>query len=550
MKRFLQTLGAATVMTLVPQLAGAAEFIIDIDDASHVKYETGAYYGAYQEVALQNGENVITQTSSEDFVLTPRPGFLIESITAYEADGSIRDPHGWTYHSNDDSYSIYFISTTPAAKYVVKTKVDDSPVYSLTITFDNAGCAKGNKFKIGNTEYPVQAGTQTVTYNPNKGKQFYMQLRPSVISATFTRNGVAREPEGTMADGTRTYKFNLEETENISVTTVMETPEFFLTIDDPSHVKVYFPDNSTQLTNLVAGENRLLYNDGDGLRIEAVNGYKVKEIVNMNYNSLSEYYFYYFKDGNSGMRFNVITEEFTPPTATVTLNLDNLGIVNHLGLESNTWDFVNGDNNYTFRTDKVPALSVNYKIAYYNKIIASCNGEELPVLNSMWDSQYSEVTTTEGEHYRIVVRELMDEYTGTATASTDDNKVWNVNFTNAGIIRAAGAEGARIVSTARTEYRPISTEIDENDVKYTFEDGIPAGDYTLEIPAGAYTINGAPSPAVSHAFTMQVVGIDGIAADNNNAPLIYTIDGRRISSADDLEPGLYIINGKKTIIKK
>ena len=139
----------------------------------------------------------------------------------------------------------------------------------------------------------------------------------------------------------------------------------------------------------------------------------------------------------------------------------------------------------------------------------------------------------------------MSEYTGTATASSDDNKVWNVNFTNAGIIRAAGADGARIVSAARTEYQPLSTEIGENDVKYTFEEGIPVGDYTLEIPAGAYTINGAPSPAISHDFTIQMVGIDGIAADSDNEPVIYTIDGRRINSATDLEPGLYIINGKK-----
>lgn len=550
MKRFLQTLGAAAVMTLVPQIAGAAEFIIDIDDASHVKYQTGAYAAVYQEVALQNGENVITQTSSEDFVLTPRPGFLIESITAYEADGSIRDPHGWRYNSTDDSYSIYFISTTPAAKYVVKTKVDDAPVYSLTISFDNAGCAKGNKFKIGNTEYAVQEGTQTVTYNPNKGKQFHMQLRPSVQSVTFTRNGVAREPEGTMSDGTRTYKFDLGETENISVATVMEVPEFFLTIDDPTHVKVYFPDSSTELTDLTAGENRLLYAEDDRLLIEATEGYKVNEIVNMDYNSYGEYYYYDFSDGDSGMRFNVTTQKFTPPTATVTLNMDNLGIVNYIGLESNSWDFVLGDNDYTFRTDKVSKISIFYKTSYEDKVIATCNGEELTIQSNAWGSPYSEIPTAEGEHYRIVVRELMSEYTGTATASSDDNKVWNVNFTNAGIIRATGADGARIVSATRTEYQPLSTEIGESDVKYTFEDGIPAGDYTLEIPAGAYTINGAPSPAVSHDFTIQMVGIDGIAADSDNEPVIYTIDGRRINSAAGLEPGLYIINGKKTIIKK
>lgn len=48
-------------------------------------------------------------------------------------------------------------------------------------------------------------------------------------------------------------------------------------------------------------------------------------------------------------------------------------------------------------------------------------------------------------------------------------------------------------------------------------------------------------------------GIDGISADSNKEPLIYTLQGHKISlggrEISDLPKGTYIINGKKQIIK-
>ena len=80
MKRFL------TTVLLTAAIAGAqAEntFILDIDDASRVRFETGMTSATYVEQTLVNGANTITQSGSEDFVLTPKSGYLIESITAY-----------------------------------------------------------------------------------------------------------------------------------------------------------------------------------------------------------------------------------------------------------------------------------------------------------------------------------------------------------------------------------------------------------------------------------------------------------------------------------
>ena len=100
-------------------VSAANTFIIDVDDASRIKYQSGQTSASYVEYPLQNGENTITQTGPEDFVLTPRQGYLIESITAYEADGSVRTPHGWSYSSTDDSYKIYFLGSNKTFRAVL-----------------------------------------------------------------------------------------------------------------------------------------------------------------------------------------------------------------------------------------------------------------------------------------------------------------------------------------------------------------------------------------------------------------------------------------------
>lgn len=536
-------------------VSAANTFIIDVDDASRIKYQSGQTSASYVEYPLQNGENTITQTGSEDFVLTPRQGYLIESITAYEADGSVRTPHGWSYSSTDDSYKIYFLgSNTPAARYVVKTKVDDSPVYTLTINIDNPQAVKGGSYRVGNQTIVPQTGSQTIEYNPGKGLEFYLQLRPSVTEATFTRNGSAIDPAGVMSDGTRTYKFNMGQTESISITTTMETPEYFLNIDDPSHVEVYCPSN-TLLTDLTAGENRLLYNYGDRLVVKAKEGYRVQDIVNMSYSSYSEEYSYTFSDGDSGMRFNIVTEEFTPPTADITINLDNLGIVNYIALGSNEFDFVLGDNDYTFRIDKTPTATIYYKSSYDDRAIATLNGEPLEIIPSMWSAYYSEIPAKEGESYRVVVRELLEgDYTGSVEVDGDSYD-WTLSFAPAGIITVANPDAkATISSAARSSIAHAALTAGENDVKFSFADELPDGEYTLSVPAGMFTINGAASPAVTHNFTLINTGIADINA-TQEAVDVYSIDGRVILRGADkeaistLDKGVYIINGKKIIVK-
>lgn len=562
MGKFTKYLVASALAAFTAASASAGtDFIIDIDDASHVTFQTGQYESAYRTIELQNGENTFTQTGTEDYVITAKPGFLIDSFVAYNADGTPRDSHGWSYDADKEQYKIYFLSSrTPAAKYVITTKVDDSPVYTLSVNLDRDGIVVDNAFKVGNKSYTATAGQQTITYNPNKGKEFYMQLRANVDEVTFTRNGSPVEPAGVMASGVRTYKFNLEDNDVINVATTLEVPEYTLTLNDPARVEVYYPNTATLLEGLTAGENHLTYEVGSELYVKAKDGYKIDAIEGMSYSSYAERFDYTFKDGDSGKTFVVEAYEYTPPTAKVVVNVDNPGLISYLNFGNNLYssDMQAGDNEMTFNLDKVTVGYVYYASAYDGKVMATLDGEPLEIQESWWTNNYSELSDfTADATYRVVVREILESYTGEATvaAGATDNE-WVVSFNPAGIISVADeAAKATIAGATRSSIEHSAAEVGENEVKFTFPGEITAGDYTLNVPAGMFKINGADSPAVTHNFTLTGTGVTDIVAEGETAD-VYSIEGRIIlrnadaAAISELQSGLYIIGGKKVIITR
>ena len=76
------------------------------------------------------------------------------------------------------------------------------------------------------------------------------------------------------------------------------------------------------------------------------------------------------------------------------------------------------------------------------------------------------------------------------------------------------------------------------------------GEYALKIPAGLITRVADASDVVVDGDIVFVVtvpeGIEAVAADDDNA-VIYDLTGRRI--AEIVKPGIYIVNGKKVLVK-
>lgn len=110
---------------------------------------------------------------------------------------------------------------------------------------------------------------------------------------------------------------------------------------------------------------------------------------------------------------------------------------------------------------------------------------------------------------------------------------------------------------------PSSVEAVEGAEHATFKitfDNPPtvAGNYTLYVNAEAFTLDGSqvsPAIEVNYKFDPSLSGIDGIGDGNNGTVTVVTIDGRVVlkdasaSRLSELEKGIYIVNGKKTIIK-
>lgn len=504
----------------------ATTFIIDIDDASRVKFESGQTSASYVEMPLVNGANTVTQSGSEDFVLTPRQGFLIESITAYNAAGEAQASSGWSFDPSNDSYKIYFLgSRVPAAKYVVKTKIYNPTLYTLSIDINNPEAVLNGSYKVGNQTITPQAGKQTITFNPDKGVQFYMQLRPAVKSVTFSRNGANVEPAGVMQNGTRTYKFNLSDNEVIDIDAVMETTEYFLDIDDPTHIEAFYPDANTPIEGLKAGRNTLSFSYNSTLYIKAAPGYRITGLANMSFNSNTDVYSYRFSDGDSGMVFNCTTEEYTPPTATVIVNVDDATYVNYITINGENKDCVVGENTFVQNLDKSKTVNIYYKSKWDDKLIAAMNGEPFTIVESMWYPYSSTISDMEADKtYRVVIRQKIDgsyNAAGTVVCKATDPfySVWNISFSPAGIIEINESAGIPTITAATkadaSESNP-TVELTDDSATITFATPLADGDYIFSVPAGYFKVNGAPVDAISQPFNKLTVGIETIEAENAN----------------------------------
>ena len=553
-KRITAILTAAVLASTLT--AVAADFIIDIDDASHVTLMSGHYSAAYQEISIANGENVITQSGSEDFVLMPKEGWLIESITAYNENGTPdTEAKNWSFDSNGDSYSIYFIgSQTPPYKYVVKTKENEVVNWNLTFEINDASAIKGGSLKVGNQTVKPENGTQTFIYNPDKGKEFYMQLRPAVTEVTFLRNGISTEPAGTMSDGTRTYKFTLADNDEIKVNVVMETPDFIIDLDDPSHYIVHFPDVTTELTDLKQGQNKLQYSAGDRLYIKAADGWKIEGLGNMNFSSSSDTYDYQFKDGDSGIEFKASTVEYNPPTATVTVNIDNPEFVNYINLSNQPRpdELVAGVNTFTVNLDKGSKVEIWFKSRFDGQYLVAMDNNMIEITEDYWTGTYATLNLDEAGEYSIYIRaKLEGEWAGESEAESDNEfRLWTVTFSPAGIIERASDTEMPYVTTA-TNVRIEASEVTLNpeSIEVTFNDELPAGNNKLNIPAGFLRINGATSPTVSKTFTVTNTGIDQVEADG--IVRLFDLNGTEITNAAKGQVIIKVRSGKseKTIVK-
>ena len=113
-------------------------------------------------------------------------------------------------------------------------------------------------------------------------------------------------------------------------------------------------------------------------------------------------------------------------------------------------------------------------------------------------------------------------------------------------------------------YKPVSARLldDYYRAEITFETITEPGEYTLHIPADVYKEfdtyeNESANPEIYAFYTIKdTMGIEDVAVGAKKAGKVYDIYGRVIlhnvsgDAVNSLDAGIYIVNGKKVLIRK
>lgn len=116
-------------------------------------------------------------------------------------------------------------------------------------------------------------------------------------------------------------------------------------------------------------------------------------------------------------------------------------------------------------------------------------------------------------------------------------------------LKPAPANGGVFEATAGYKYYKLAYDDFDNQTGLGFYWGAPeggkffvkAGTAYLAVPAGEATAKG-------FTFNGEATGIEGVNANVENAKAIYNLNGQRVASM--AKPGLYIVNGKKMVVRK
>lgn len=116
-------------------------------------------------------------------------------------------------------------------------------------------------------------------------------------------------------------------------------------------------------------------------------------------------------------------------------------------------------------------------------------------------------------------------------------------------LKPAPANGGVFEATADYKYYKLAYDNYDTQEGLGFYWGAPeggkffvkAGTAYLAVPAGDANAKG-------FAFNGEATGIEGVNANVENAKAIYNLNGQRVASM--AKPGLYIVNGKKMVVRK
>lgn len=137
------------------------------------------------------------------------------------------------------------------------------------------------------------------------------------------------------------------------------------------------------------------------------------------------------------------------------------------------------------------------------------------------------------------------DVTLTFTNGSTPTRLWN-DFKNGLQIRMY-KEGGSMTVTPAADQKVVKVEFDATKLDVTASEGKLAENvWTGEAATVTFTANATSNINYIIVTLSKQSGIEGVEAGEQTEKVIYTIDGRRVQKA---EKGVYVINGKKVVVK-
>jgi hypothetical protein len=505
---------------------------INIDDVNKVSVKVN-----YVSVAnLVNGVNEVTIPQYGSLTIEAKEGFYLKDVTKQGADGAFITQN----ISNLTSCNIYLSDADKNKLIKVKSGVlADARTGSCTVKVDKASKVRVSRYE-SQTSVALQDGENTVKWIPNTEKTLVISNAnygdAPIYKVTLDGNDVASSggqyfvtlTAGCVVDIKADYpdvsypvKFNFSnEAAKGVISKVMA---------DGVEVKNY---NDADF-KLKAGTKLSLTFDQSNYALDAfkVNGTAVTIYGN---------YECYVKDN---LTFDVQAHKYATVKAVLTVdNAANITAYEGQSYNNKVITLQNGSNNIELG-EKNNLIQI--------KPNSGCKVESLKVNGNPVTANYEgayEIRLTEGMTIEVTTSAIVRDQK--ATVVIDDISLANYGF-----------------NFYRSDHSTVKMQTGENTVMFSADDHhFMLGAYGNDLSKMVVKLNGTelnPSYPGSTSFEFDLnngdrlevllkgdtAGIDAIEAVKQGKAVVYRLDGTRVEGSQ-LPNGVYVINGKKIIIKK
>lgn len=505
---------------------------LDVDDASRIRVKVN--YSPIENI--KNGVNELTVPQYGSVQIEAKDGSYLTRVYKTNKDGEAVAQS----ISNLTSCNIYLTDADKNLKFTVKSGVlADARTASCTVKVDDATKVKLERYE-SHTVVSLQNGDNTVKYIPNVEKTLIIGNANYGDAPLYkvTLDGTEVESSGN--------QFFVTPKENSVISITANYPDvdcgvkFNFSSNDVKGILAKVTVNGTEVTNyndanftVKAGTKLALTFDKTNYALES---FKVNNVETSVYGTFE----YLVKNATT---FDIKARKYA--TIKATLNVDKAeNITVYHGSSYNNKVIAIKDGENTIELNEVSSM-------IQIKPNSGCKIESLKVdgnVKTAGSDGIYEINLAEGMKIEITTSAIVRDQK--AIVYIDDISLANYGF-----------------NFYRSDHSTVPMQSGENTLMFSADDNVfMFGAYGNDLSKMLVELNGEKvEPAYGGGTSYEVKlkngdrleirlsgpnGIDEIELQSiNKNTVVYRIDGTRVKGAT-LSPGVYIINGKKTIINK